>query len=159
MNDQNCHSLWNKTVLLLKNWSLVLCYVHTWKEFMIVNIQMKKVVLTSTANIPMIHVIPNSGSNTTAPLIAVLKRHNELKNYCSFQDTYIARSVFFTSYSAPPLAFIFSIWNMVTTRITELNCHKNTKIIIIIIIILIVTYANNCNDWSNKCPNDSIFSR
>ena len=45
---------------------------------MIVNIQMKIVVLASTANTPTIHVIPNSGSNTTAPLIAVLKRHNAL---------------------------------------------------------------------------------
>ena len=90
----------------------MLCYVHTWKEFMIVNIQMKTVVLTSTANIPMIHVIPNSGSNTTAPLIAVLKRHNELKIIVPFrtltlQDQFSSRHIrlhLWISFS------VFEIW-------------------------------------------------
>ena len=49
-------------------------YVATCRELSIVKIQTKTVVFCSTANTPMIHVIPRSGSSTMALLAEVLHR-------------------------------------------------------------------------------------
>ena len=120
-----------KIVIYVVRWYIrSACTALTCSELSIANVHANMSVLFSSANGPMIHVKPKSGSKITVLFTVVLfERHNVYDNRAQLLIviTYITSIKFLLSLLPMNFFLLRIMLPIVTTRITELICNKLQK--------------------------------